>query len=221
MDVRFFLGQRLAFVSQLYTNSAESFVERKRRIEAKEEPYVPPYSEDGEPPFLTEWLEADESLQVLGHACVSMLSASFHLYFKALERELRAPAEKKYRSDFKRGWFNGYKAYFRREFGIAFEDSQCNLGLLEELVLARNRVQHPEGIANLCTHYSENDLKKLQSPFFIDARDVELFSVKEEDRGWLMHPAIHVTQEKFFSAVSEVGRFAEWLENAEPCVQRS
>jgi hypothetical protein len=196
-------------------------------IEAEEEPYVRPYSEDvppysedvlpysedDEPAFFAEWLEAEESLQVLGHACVSMLSASFHLYFKTWERQFNVPAGEKYKSDFKQGWFNGYKAYFLGEFNIAFEDSQCNLGLLEEITLARNRVQHPELIENQSTHYSEDDLKKLQSPFFIDSLDFELFNEQEEgERGWLMPPAIHVTPEKFLAAVAEVARFAEWLE---------
>jgi hypothetical protein len=221
LDVRHFLERRLSFVSQLYTNSAVSFVERKRMIEAEEEPFVPPYSEDGEPPFLVEWLEAEESLQVLGHACVSMLAASFHLYLKATERQLRVPAGGKYKADFKRGWFNGYKAYFLGEFNVVFEDSQCNISLLEELVLARNRVQHPESITSRSTHYSKDDLKKVHSPYFIDGRDIELFSAQEEgERNWLMPPAIHVTPEKFLSAVSEVGRFTEWLEKATSWPQR-
>jgi hypothetical protein len=66
MDVRYFLGERLDFTEQLYVNSAAPFIERKRKIEAEEEPFVPPYSEDPEPAFLSEWLEAEESLQVRG-----------------------------------------------------------------------------------------------------------------------------------------------------------
>jgi len=213
VDVRHFLEQRLSFVRQLYTNSAKPFSERKRMIEAKEEPYVPPYSEDSEPAFLSEWLEAEESLQVLGHASVSMLSASFHLYLKTMERELRVPTGEKYRADFKRGWFNGYKSYFLNEFNVVFESSKCNLGLLEELVLARNRVQHPEWITSHSTYYSEENLRKLPSPFFIDDRDAELLNEQEGERGWLTQPAIHVTPEKFLSAVSEVARFADWLES--------
>lgn len=212
MDVRHFLEKRLLFVSQLYTNSAEPFVEKKRMIEAEEDPYVPPYSEDGEPPFLAEWQEAEESLQVLGHACISILSASFHLYFKATERQLHVPIGDKYKSAFKRGWFHGYKAYFLGEFDVVFGDSQCNLDLLEELVLARNRVQHPESITSHSTHYSKNDLKKLHSLIFIDPRDIELFSKQEEgERNWLMPPVIYVTPEKFLSAVAEVRRFTKWL----------
>lgn len=148
MDIRYFLGERLAFIEQLYVNSAAPFIERKRKIEAQEEPFVPPYSEDPEPAFLSECLEAEESLQVIGRTCISMLSASFHLYFKTLERQLRRPVDNSYSSVFKRGWFNGYKAYFQRQFNVSFESSPCNLSLLEELALARNRVQHPESITD-------------------------------------------------------------------------
>jgi hypothetical protein len=46
----------LAFVEQFYVNCCVPFVERKRKIEAEEEPYIPVYSEDPDPPFLSEWI---------------------------------------------------------------------------------------------------------------------------------------------------------------------
>ncbi|MBN6741067.1 hypothetical protein JKG47_11090 [Acidithiobacillus sp. MC6.1] len=103
--------------------SSAPFIERKRQIEAEEEPFVPPYSEDPEPAFLDEWLEAEESLQVLGRTCISMLAAVFHLYFKALERQTGIPVDASLKADFKNGWFNGYKAYFARHYRIRFEVS--------------------------------------------------------------------------------------------------
>lgn len=216
MDVRYFLGKRLAFIEQLYVNSSAQFIERKRKIEAEEEPFVPPYSEDPEPAFLSEWLETEESLQVIGHACISMLSASFHLYLKTWERQLGVPIDDSYKSAFKRGWFNGYKVYFQRQFNVIFEESSCNLELLEELALARNRVQHPESITNQSSYYSADDLKKLPSPFFIADRDRELLAEMEEgERSWLMPPTIHIPLEKLKAAISEVTRFAEWLEQTD------
>ena len=213
MDVRYFLGERLAFIEQLYVNCSTPFAERKRKIEAGEDPFVPPYSEYGEPPFLSEYLEAEESLQVIGYMCISMLSASFHLYLKAWERQLGVPIDDSFKSDFKNGWLNGYKAYFKRHFNVLFEKSPCNLQLLEELVLARNRVQHPESITIQSSRYSEGDLKKIPSPFFINARDSELISkMTEGEQSWLFPPSIHVTQEKLIAAISEVIHFAEWLE---------
>ncbi len=144
-----------------------------------------------------------------------MLSASFHLYFKAWERQLRIPVDDSLGAAFKQGWFNGYKAYFQR-LNVSFENSPCNLGLLEELVLARNRVQHPESITEQNSYYSANDLKKLPNPFFIDDRDRELLADMEEGaRNWLMPPTIHVTHEKLKAAISEIARFAEWLEQTD------
>lgn len=213
MDLQYFLSRRAEFIRQFYQTSAAPFVERKRRIEAGEEPFIPPHSEAPEPPFLDEWLEAEESLQFLGCTCISMLAAAFHLYFKTWEHQLGVRADG---SDFKNGWFNGYKTYFARHFGIRFENSPCRLEVLEEIVLVRNRAQHPESIVMDTTHFSEKDLEKLSHPFFIDERDALLFSDAEEgERSWLMQPPIRVTAEKLDAALLEVERFAEWFENAE------
>ena len=215
MDIQFFLFRRLQFIEQFYKNSAAPFVEQKQRIEAGEEPFVPPYSEDGEPPFLAEWIEADESLKVLGQSCISMLAASFQLYFKTWERQIGIPIDESLKSCFKRnGWFHGYEAYFAERLGVRFEDSPCDLSLFEELVLARNRVQHPESITTHTSRYSDSDLEKLKRPFFVDEKEFDLSSdVDEEARNWLMPPAVHITSEKLLSSLSEVARFSKWLED--------
>jgi hypothetical protein len=115
VDIQFFLFQRLEFIEQFYKNSAAPFVERKRKIEGKEEPFVPPYGEDGESPFLAKWIEADESLNVLGRSCISMLAASVHLYLKTWERQIGIPVNESLKPCFKKnGWFHGYKAYFAK-----------------------------------------------------------------------------------------------------------
>lgn len=216
MDVRYFLGRRLEFIRQFYEVSSAPFVERKRQIEAEEEPFVPPYSEDPEPAFLEEWLEAEESLQVLGHTCVSMLAAIFHLYFKTMERQIGIPVDASLKGDFKNGWFHGYKAYFAQHFRIRFEDSPSRLEILEEIVLVRNRAQHPESITTDGSHYSDSDLAKLPHPFFVDENDAALFSETEEgERAWLLTPPIRVTTEKLSVALSEVETFAEWLESVD------
>lgn len=216
MDVRYFLKRRVEFIRQFYNISSSAYTERKHLIEAGKEPFVPPYSEDPEPAFLDEWLEAEESLQVLGRTCISMLAAIFHLYFKTLERQIGIPVDSSLNADFKGGWLNGYKAYFARHFHIRFEDSPTRLAVLEEIVLVRNRTQHPESITMDSSHYSDNDLKKLSHPFFVDENDASLFSETEEgERAWLMAPPIRVTAEKLFAALSEVESFAEWLENVE------
>ncbi|MBT9161330.1 MAG: hypothetical protein DDT27_01545 [Dehalococcoidia bacterium] len=217
MDIRYFLERRLAFIEQYYTAASVPFLERKRKIEAGEEPFVPPCSEDGEPPYLKEWLEADESLQILGQTCISMLSASLHLYFTTWQHHLSVPVAESLKPTFtKSGWFNGYKRYFSSHFNVNFENSGCNLQLLEELVLARNRVQHPMSITSSSTNYSDDDLKKLPSPFFVSEREFELMvDTDDGERRWLVPPKIIVNAKNLLAAISEIRRFSEWLEVTE------
>lgn len=216
MNVRYFLKERLAFIQQFYATTSEAYVERMRKIKAGEEPFIPEYSEDDEPPFLDEYLEAHESLQVLGGTCVSMLAATLHLYFKAWERQSGVPVDSSLKPAFKDGWLHGYMAYFERHTPVRFKDAPSNLALLEELVLARNRIQHPDSITVIGSHYSDDDLRKLPRPFFIDEHDLALLSDAEElERGWLVSPAIYVSSEKLLAAIAEVECFAGWLETVE------
>jgi len=213
MNVGFFLKGRIAFIRQLYSTASAPYVERKRKIEAEEDPFVPPYSEDDEPAFLEEWIEADESLHVLAYSCVSMLAAALHLYLKTWERQFGIPVDDSLKSVFKKSWLNGYKVYFARHAGIQFDNSQVDWEVLEEIVLARNRVQHPECITNHRTHYADEDLKKLPHPFFVDDRDNSLLAdVDEGEKSWLIPPTLHVTGEKLSAAIAEVERFTDWLE---------
>jgi hypothetical protein len=85
MNVLFFLQRRIVFIRDFYRDASSPFDERKRKIEASEEPFEPPPYDEGEstePPFLEEWMEASESLDVLGQMCISMLSSSLRLYLQ-------------------------------------------------------------------------------------------------------------------------------------------
>jgi len=214
MDVGHFLKERTAFIRQLYDTASAPFLERKRKIEAGEDPFVPPYSEeDGEPAFLAEWIEADDSLHVLAYSCISMLEAALHLYLKTWERQFGVPANDSFKAEFKKGWLNGYKAYFAHHASIHFNDGQADLKVLEEVALARNRVQHPEFITSPRSHYSDSDLRELSHPFFVDDREKRLPSdVDEGKKSWLMPPTLHVTGQKLSIAINEVEKFADWLE---------
>jgi hypothetical protein len=142
-----------------------------------------------------------------------MLSAAMHLYLKTWEAQLRKPVEEPFKSEFKRGWINGYRAYFAGRFGIRFEEAPVALGLLEEIALARNRIQHPDSIAMEQPSYSERDLETLRRPFFVDETERGLFAdANESEKNWLFPPSVHVTKEKLEAALGEVEKFSTWLE---------
>jgi hypothetical protein len=69
MDLLYFLNRRLTFVQNLYDSTVGPFEERKRQIEGEEALYLytgNPENYGGDPPFLEEWQEADDSVMVIG-----------------------------------------------------------------------------------------------------------------------------------------------------------
>jgi hypothetical protein len=200
-------------VGRFYDTAAAPFEERKRKIEAEEDPYVPPYSEDDEPAFQSEWSEANECLEVLGYSCVSMLSASLQLYLMTFDSELDLNCGGVYKSEFKKGgWINGYRVCFRERLGIRWEDSPSDLQLLEAITLARNRIQHPRSIVMNSVKHSQADAKKQTTMFFVNDNEMQVFaSMGMINSDWLM-PTLTVSREKLQAAVGEVETFCEWLD---------
>lgn len=234
MDVHSFLKGRLKFLLQLYQTTSAPYIERKVLIESGETTYKPEYSEDSEPPFLAEWLESEQSLRVLGQMFVSALAASLQLYLKEslINVPRIVPYQKikslrpvgDYAKVFKNdGWLTGYQLYFLEQFDIDFRKSNCDLNILQGLMLARNRSQHPDTITSLDVRHAEHDLKKAPNPFFVDNREIELLSEKpsptvlellgdEPVPSFLYAPTISAKKEHIESAIGETEKFCTWLE---------
>lgn len=214
MDVAYFLRERVEFIRQFYNNGSEAFIQRKVKIENEEEPFVPPYSENGEPPFLAEWQEADDSLQVLGYTCLSMLSASLKLYFSTVDRIYGFSAWEACKGEFKKGFICGYRAFFETALDIDFGSAPCDLKLLEEVVLIRNDFEHPSEIVfQRIAHPSA--AQKSPSMFFCNELERAAWDdLEDKESSWLLFPpSVHVEKEGLFEALEEVSRFCEWLED--------
>jgi len=214
MDIHYFLCSRITFIRQFYGSASAPFVERKRKIKAQEEPFVPPYSEDGEPPFLNEWMEADESLHILAYSCISMLASALHLFLEAWVGQSDVTINESLRKVFKSdGWFSGYNAHFTNRFGVSFSNGPADLRVLEEIILARNRIEHPNSITEQKTQYSKSDMRKLSYPLFVDNTEIALLNLSEDgEPRWFMPPTINVSESQLLAAVAEVERFAGWFD---------
>lgn len=215
MNVRHFLLVRLKFIRQFYATGSAPYLERKQRIEREEESFVLPYSQVGEPPLLAEWLEADESLHVLAYTCISMLAAALHLYLETWVKQSGRPVQPALKTAIfkKHGWLEGYREHFSQQLQINLKEGPANLRLLEEVVLARNMIEHPPLIASIRTQFADADLQKLRHPFFVDEWEATLLSEADEgERAWLASPTLHVTEAQLLEAVAEVERLADWFE---------
>lgn len=213
MDIEHFLKSRTAFIRYFYENAVRPFNEIKIAIENKQEPYIPPYSEDGEPPFIEEWMYAEQGVENVGHACISMLSSSLQLFLKSWVTRLENADVMKFNANFKKkGWFNGYKQIFN-ELELPLSQCGANLDLIEQITLARNRVQHPEELTQLRIDHSESDLKRFPKPFF--AHETELKMASRDGDGsatWWLRPSVKSSKEKIFDAINQVELLCAWLE---------
>jgi hypothetical protein len=213
LDIVAFLKLRTAFIRYFYENGVRPFNEMKTAIEREEEPYIPPYSEDGEPPFLDVWMDAEQAVDTVGHVCISMLSSSFQLFLKAWVIRLEQELEIKFTVDFKKhGWFNGYKQIFSI---MEFPLSECtaDLDIIEQVTLARNRVQHPDDLTDLRVTHSQTDLRRFPRPFFASEAEMDMADRDNDDSTtWWLRPSIKSERDKVFSAIDQIETLCSWLE---------
>lgn len=212
MDIKFFLNERTTFIRYFYETASEPFAKIMSDIQNEVEPYVPPYSEDGEPPFLSEWLDAKSGLETCGHHAISMLSSSLQLFLKAWVDRLDRHHGMTFEVNFKKkGWLNGYREIFKR-VGLDMAACPVNLKIIEQIPLVRNRVQHPEQLTSINISHSKSDLSQHPKPYF--AQESELALVSEQDeQSWLFPTTISPTKEKVQDAISNVNLFCSWLES--------
>lgn len=214
MQIEHFLKLRTKFIRYFYENAARPFIEIKTAIEAEKEPFVPPYSESGEPPFLEEWMEADTGLETVGHTCISMLSSSLQLFLMAWVGRWESERRVNFNVNFKKkGWFNGYKEIFEN-IGLPISNCGADLDVVEQTTLARNRGQHPEEITRIDVTHSQKDLKRFPNPFFAEEIDLKIANILSNEgsiRRWLK-PPVKPTKEKVFEATKQVEILCAWLE---------
>jgi len=210
MDLEFFLKERTRFVLYFYRMAATGFSEIVRAIENEEEPYVPPYSEDGEPPFLAEWMEAQTGLASVGYSALSMLSASLKLYLEEWTVRIENP-QQKFNRKHKRGWLRAYSRILK-DVGVVLESCPADLELIEQTVLARNLVQHPEDLTQMEVYHSRKDLQRYPNPVFLS--EIEAKMLKESDIFLsCMAPKVSIDEGKLQEVVHHVESLCSWLES--------
>lgn len=214
MDVLYFLKERMKFIRSHYDSATAPFRETIRKIEAEEPPYEPPYSEDGEPPFLAEWIDANTSVELIGLSCVSMLSESLKLYFMTWERELGIRCSGELAKEFKQfGFLHGYKLCFGQALEIDWALCPADFDILEQIVLARNRSQHPDNILDMKVRHSGRDREKYPMPFFVSEYEKQMLGAGGLQEVRWINPSLAVSRETLLIAIAQVERLAGWLED--------
>ena len=202
MDIELFTKERIKFTKYFYENGCIPFQETIDLIEREQHPYVPVYDESGEPQFMSEWLQARDGIESIGLASLSMFSSSLQIYMNSWLDRFNVP--KSVRKG-KKGWFDAMKKAMRNR-GVDFTTCKLDLDILEQLVLARNRVQHADDITSNTVDHLPKELDKFPSPVFVDPKDPSL------SKSWFGSPRVYVDRLKIDETAALIESFCEWLE---------
>jgi len=167
------LRDKLNFIHRFYEAAGQPFTEAIRKIENHEEPYVA-HGEplNDEPPFLTEWQEAKESLNILGQSCLCLAQTSLKDFLVAfVERSGKNfPAKERGES-----WFDAFQRFFLKEYGIDWTKTGVDLGVLEQINLARNDIQHEGRPYDLARVQDKRHTQRFPNSIFASELDKAIF----------------------------------------------
>lgn len=217
MDVKYFADLRTNFIRMYYREGRKPFVEIQRAIDEEKPPFDEPprgYDiESGEPPYLTEWLEAEMALNVLGYSCLSMLSNSLRIVFMNFEREFGfKPSAEAKKTLFKQGFVTGYKSVLSEVLDTDWSDCPADLAIIEQVVLARNITQHMDDYSGFDAYYNESTIRKHPSLFFVGGDKKEL---DPEDASSWFGRRVEVAEVDLFRAIAEVEKLVQYIVDRE------
>lgn len=206
MDIQVFTNERLKFARFFYLEGVKPFKSIQSLIESEQEPYVPTYDESDEPQYIYEWIQAQDGIEAIGLASLSMLSSALQLYMNGWLDRIEAPKgiEAVSRKG-KKGWFHALKDGIASH-GVDFAQCPIDVDVLEQLVLARNRTQHSEDITSNSVNHLKQDLDKFQSHVFVKPSDVPRINNRFN---WVR---VHVDENNFSQAAESVEMICKWLE---------
>lgn len=204
MDIEVFVNERIQFARYFYSEGIKPFKETITSIENEQPPYVPVYSESGEPQFITEWTQANDGIESIGLASISMLSSAMQLYLKGWIARKEMRLSQKHVGQGK-GWFHKLINTIEH-YGVDFTNCPIDVDVLEQMVLARNRTQHSEDITSNSVVHLKKDLKRFQSPVFVDASGIAVTN------NWFDWVRVYVDEAIFNDVAGTLQKFCSWLE---------
>jgi hypothetical protein len=210
MDVRYFLKERTKFIRFYYDEAVKPFLERKRMIDDHEPPFDnPPFSDDGEPPYLEEWMEAATAENIVGLASISLLSDTLKLYLNMLQTyviRFKFDEEKPFRD----GFPPAFKAALGEILATDWSDCPADWAIIEQIVLARNQGQHGGHLTSFSVTHAPKTLVKHPNPFFV--REEEKRALQDGESLSFLGVNITVTRENLFAAIEQLEILADWIE---------
>ncbi len=213
MDLAYFMRERTAIIRLFYDKGRLPFEQLKQDIEDEVPPWRPlsfnPDYDSPEPAFLGEWMQAEQTRELVGMLAVSLLSDTLKLYFAEFERDVgfAFKDDKARQAHFRQGFIEGYRQILEHIMGDAYATCPVRFDLIEQVVLARNDIAHSSDFVSFNARHNRKTLEKHPNPFFVD----EDSRVEPGALAWNALK-IEVSREKLMAAVDEVEKLADWVQ---------
>lgn len=220
MDLSYWMRQRTDIIRLFYDKGRVPFEQLKRDIEEEVRPWEPPYfnpdTDDPEPAFLAEWIQADQTRELVGLLSVSLLADTLSLYFVELEREIGiAFVDQKERAAlFKLGKVEAYRQIIEHVMGDAFKYCPVRFDVIEQVILARNDFAHGQDFISFQTTHNQRTVERHPNPFFTNANE----HLVDGDMPEWRRLTIEVSREKLMAAIDEVEKLADWVHRNDEAV---
>lgn len=217
MDVQSFSKHRNDFIRRYYRGASQPFFDIRKAIEEKMPPYdePPPHFdfENGEPPYLEEWLEADMALNVVGYSCLSMLSNSLKITFENFQQEMRfSPSAEQKKKLFKNGFVPAYKAMLGEVLDTDWSDCPADFSIIEQVVLVRNITQHMSDYTGFDAFYDRSASGSQARRYFVggDRADHD----PEDPASWFGR-RVEVSADDLYRAIDHVDMLVDYIQSRE------
>jgi hypothetical protein len=151
---------------------------------------------------------------VVAMTCVSLLSDTLKLYFEALRVRVigfnfAGRREEVFREGFVRARLGALGGILETDWS----DCPADLGVIEQVVLARNRGQHGASLSWIGADHDNRRLAKYPKPFFVSPEESRVWNENGGDPNSLLAPQIVITKESLFAAIEQVEKLAAFIDS--------
>ncbi len=134
------------------------------------------------------------------------------LYFESLRARVLFVEFKNKEKAFKNGFVAAYKNYLERHLDIDWDSEGIDFSLIEQVVLARNRSNHPDWLQDVQPDHDLRTLRKYPQPFFATKDEIEVFDQTSDSGRFAMLPSVHVSKEKLVLSIREIEKMANLID---------
>jgi hypothetical protein len=207
MDLLANLRDKLQFIEWHYAAASAPFREIKRKIDDGEKPFErPPFdaesATDLRPPFLKQWQEANESLNIEGQLALRLVQNALREYLSSFINLYGDPSTANGKN-----WLRQYRKHLLEKHGIDWEEGPVPLDELGQVSQARNDVERRAEPFSVTQPLTKDHELGFPVSRFVDEIEKQVFQAW----GYSWAGPIEVTDAALKEAIRRVETLSEFL----------